>query len=52
MKSSVINIVVILFTALIMIFLNQKNLHFPSKYMLVPLIAFYYLGRYIQKRFG
>lgn len=52
MRTNVINIAVILITALILILLNQMSLQFSSKYMLVPLIAFYYLGRFVQKQYG
>ncbi|MCH8517625.1 MAG: hypothetical protein LAT68_14980 [Cyclobacteriaceae bacterium] len=51
MKKITFNILLILLTALILIFLNQLGLlEKTAKLMLVPFIAFYYLGQYVERK--
>jgi tryptophan-rich sensory protein len=52
MKKRTINIIVILLTAIILIALNQLELLEKSaKFMLIPIVAFYYFGQYSERKF-
>jgi len=53
MKKRTFDIIVILFIALALTILNEFSLlDGYSKFALVPLIAFYFIGQYSEKRFG
>ena len=53
MKKIYIDIVVIVVAAVGMILLDSFDLLEKSaKFMLIPILAFYYFGKYVGKRYG
>lgn len=52
MRKVSFNIIVIVLIAIIMIVLNEFNLAEQfSKFMLLPIIAFYFIGQYAERKF-
>jgi len=52
MKKRTFDIIVIPLIAIALIILNQFDLLEKSaKFMLIPILAFYYLGKYSERRF-
>ncbi len=52
MKKRVFDIIVILLIAIVLIILNQFDLLEKSaRFLLIPILAFYYLGQYSERRF-
>ena len=52
MKKRTFDIIMILLIAIIMIILNQFDLLEKSaKFMLIPILAFYYIGQYTERKF-
>ena len=52
MKKRTFDIIVILLIAIILIILSQFDLlEKSSKFMLIPILAFYYIGQYSERRF-
>ncbi len=52
MKKRTFDIIVILLITIILIILYQFNLlESSAKFMLIPILAFYYLGQYSERKF-
>jgi len=52
MKKLTFNIVVIVLIAILLIILNQIDLLEKSaKFMFIPIVAFYFLGQYAERKF-
>jgi len=52
MKKRAFDIIVILLITIILIILYQFNLlEKTAKFMLIPILAFYYLGQYSERKF-
>lgn len=52
MKKYIIDILVIAFATVYLVLMDQFNLLEKSaKFMLIPILVFYYLGKYIGKNF-
>jgi hypothetical protein len=51
MKKRTIDIIVILLIALLLIIFNQLDLLEKSaKFMFTPILAFYYIGQYVERK--
>ena len=52
MEKRTINIIVILLIAIFLTILSQLNiLESSAKFMLIPILTFYYIGQYVERRF-
>ena len=52
MKKRTFDIIVILIIAILLIILNQLDLlEKLAKFMLVPILAFYFIGQYAERKF-
>lgn len=52
MKKRTFDIIVIVLIALLLIILNQFDLLEKSaKFMFIPILAFYYVGQYVERKF-
>jgi len=52
MKNRLIDIIVIIIIAISLMTLESFNLLEKSaKFMLIPILGFYFLGRYVERRF-
>jgi hypothetical protein len=52
MKKRTFDIIVIVLIAIFLIFLNQFDLLEKSaKFMFIPILAFYYVGQYVERKF-
>ena len=52
MKKRTFDIIVIFLIALFLITLNQFNmLEKLAKFMFIPILAFYYVGQYVERKF-
>jgi len=52
MKRRTINIIVILLIAIFLTIISQLNLlESSAKFMLIPILAFYYIGQYVERKF-
>lgn len=52
MKKRTFDIIVILIIAILLVTLNQFNLLEKSaKFMVIPIIVFYFLGQYAERKF-
>lgn len=52
MKKRTFDIFVILLIALLLIILNQFDLLGKlAKFMLIPILAFYFIGQYVERKF-
>lgn len=52
MKKRTINIIVILLIAIVLIILGEiELLEKTAKFMLIPILAFYYFGQYTERKF-
>ncbi len=53
MRKSLFDILIILSMAGLLTLLNQFDLLKPSaKFAMIPLLAYYFLGRYVERNFG
>ncbi len=52
MKKETFNLLVIVMIAILLLILNQfELLEKYSKFALIPILAFYYLGQYAERKF-